>query len=315
MKLLIVTPAPPKSRRGNRITAIRWAGLLRELNHRVDIVEAYDGRQCDALVALHARKSANSITRFHREYPNKPLILTLTGTDLYRDIQTNKSAQRSLELASHLVVLQPDGIRYLPRRHRSKCRVIIQSVKFPRHKPSPLKTVYEVCVIGHLRPVKDPFRAARAARLLPMSSRIRIIHLGAALSQSMHRRAWAEMKTNPRYRWLGELTHGKTLQRLARSRLLVLSSQMEGGANVVSEAAACDVPVISSRISGSIGLLGKDYPGYFPVGDTRNLAELLWRAEEDQAFYRRLQTGCRQLKKLITPEQERESWRKLLAEL
>ena len=214
-----------------------------------------------------------------------------------------------------MVVLQPDAIRFLPKRHQSKCRVIIQSVKPLDRKPPPLKTVFEVCVIGHLRPVKDPFRAAMAAKLLPESSRIRIIHLGAALSQSMECKAIAEMKNNPRYRWLGELSHGKTLQRLARSRLLVLSSKLEGGANVISEAVAAGVPVISSNISGSIGLLGEDYPGYFPVDNTRKLAELMQRAEEDQAFYRRLQTGCQRLKKLITPKRERESWRILLTEL
>jgi putative glycosyltransferase (TIGR04348 family) len=315
MKLLIVTPAPPKSKRGNRITAVRWAGLLRELNHHVKIAESYDGKRCDAFIALHARRSAKSIAHFHRKHPGKPLILALTGTDLYRDIFKSQTARHSLELASHLVVLQSDAVRFLPKRHQSQCRVILQSVKPLGRKPLPLKTSFEVCVVGHLRPVKDPFRTAMAAKLLPEFSRIRIVHLGAALSQSMHRRATAEMKTNPRYRWLGELTHGKTLQRLARSRLLVLSSKLEGGANVISEAVAADVPVISSNISGSIGLLGEDYPGYFPVGNTRKLAELLQRAEENQAFYRRLQTDCRQLKELLTPTRERESWRKLLAEL
>ena len=315
MKLLIVTPAPPKSKRGNRITAVRWAGLLRELNHHVEIAESYDGKRCDALIALHARRSAKSIAQFHRDAPGKPLILALTGTDIYRDIFNSQTAQHSLELASHLVVLQPDAVRFIPKRHQTQCRVILQSVKPLAGKQPPLKTIFEICVIGHLRPVKDPFRAAMAAKLLPESSRIRIVHLGAALSNSMQRRAMAEMKTNPRYRWLGELSHGKTLQRLARSRLLVLSSKLEGGANVISEAVAADVPVISSNISGSIGLLGKDYPGYFPTGNTRRLAELLQRAEEDQTFYRRLQAGCRRLKKLITPTRERESWQKMLAEL
>jgi putative glycosyltransferase (TIGR04348 family) len=315
MKLSIVTPAPPKSKRGNRITAVRWSGLLKELNHHVEIAESYDGKRCDALIALHARRSAKSIAQFHSEHPNKPIILALTGTDLYRDIFKSPTAQHSLELASRLVVLQPDAIRFLPKRHQSKCRVIFQSVKPLSRKPPPLKTVIEVCVAGHLRPVKDPFHAAMAARLLPESSRIRIVHLGAALSKSMERQAIAEMKNNLRYRWLGELSHGKTLQRLARSRLLVLSSKMEGGANVISEAVAANVPVISSNISGSIGLLGENYPGYFPIGNTRKLAELMQRAEEDQTFYSSLQAGCRQLKRLITPARERESWRALLAEL
>lgn len=96
---------------------------------------------------------------------------------------------------------------------------------------------------------------------------------------------------------------------------MVLTSRMEGGANVVSEAIAASVPVISSRISGSIGLLGKDYPGYFPVGDTRALADLLRRAETDKRFYRRLKSRCRRLAPLFDPKRERLSWAKLLRDV
>ena len=87
------------------------------------------------------------------------------------------------------------------------------------------------------------------------------------------------------YRWLGELSREKALRLLSRCRLLALTSEQEGGANVVSEALAASVPVLSSRIAGSVGLLGEDYPGYFPVGDTEALARLLGRAETDADFY------------------------------
>ncbi len=149
-----------------------------------------------------------------------------------------------------------------------------------------------MCVLGHLRPVKDPFRTALAARLLPASSRVRVLHLGAALSEEMAERARQEAAANPRYRWLGELPRWRALRVLGRCRLLALTSEMEGGANAISEAAALSVPVIASRIGGSVGLLGADYPGYFPVGDTAALARLLERAETDTRFYRTLRRGC-----------------------
>ncbi|MGH9785115.1 MAG: selenoneine biosynthesis selenosugar synthase SenB, partial [Terriglobia bacterium] len=108
--------------------------------------------------------------RFHREHPDAPLIVALTGTDLYRDIRTNPPARQSLAMASRIVVLQPLGIQGLPARFRGRARVILQSAERPRGVTPPRKDVFDVCVMGHLRPVKDPFRAAKAARLLPGSS-------------------------------------------------------------------------------------------------------------------------------------------------
>ena len=135
------------------------------------------------------------------------------------------------------------------------------------------------------------------------------------MSDEMRRRAHEEEAANPRYRWLGELPRSETLRVLARSRLLVLTSRMEGGANVVSEAVVARVPVISSRISGSIGLLGEDYPGYFPVGDTQSLASLLTRAETDETFYESLEDRCAKRATLFDPARERESWANLLRQV
>ncbi|MGH9785114.1 MAG: glycosyltransferase [Terriglobia bacterium] len=143
---------------------------------------------------------------------------------------------------------------------------------------------------------------------------MRILHVGGALTKEMERQARAEMKSNPRYRWLGELPRGQALGLLARSRLHVLSSQMEGGANALCEAIACSVPTLASRIPGSVGILGPKYPGYFPVGNTRALARLLRRAETDAEFLKRLLDWCGRLKPLVEPAREREAWRRLLEE-
>ncbi|MFQ6672596.1 MAG: selenoneine biosynthesis selenosugar synthase SenB [Candidatus Tectimicrobiota bacterium] len=315
MKVCLITPAPPRSRKGNRVTALRWARILRELGHRVVIDQVYGGERCDCLVALHARRTHASMVRYRSQYPDRPLILALTGTDLYGDIRTDADARESLELASRLIVLQPMGLEELPERHRDKTRVIYQSVRKPPGTFRPRKGVFEVCVLGHLRPVKDPFRAARAARLLPPTSTIQVVQVGGALSEEMERQARAEEASNPRYRWVGEVPRWKALRILARSRLLALTSKMEGGANVVGEALVCSVPVVSSRIAGSVGILGEAYPGYFPVGDTEALGELLERAERDAAFYETLRAWCDALKGLFEPAHERRSWERLLDEL
>jgi len=266
-------------------------------------------------VALHARHGRTAVERFRARWPDRPLVLTLTGTDLYGDIHRDPRAREVLEWATRLVVLQPLGVDELPAALRAKARVIYQSATRPPNAPPPRTDVFEVCVIGHLRPVKDPFRAAWAARRLPASSRIRVLHLGAALSDDMAAQARAEMAVNPRYRWLGERPRWETLRVLARARLLVHSSEMEGGANVLSEAIACGTPVLASFIPGNVGLLGPDYPGYFPVGDTEALAALMERAETDPDFYQALQAGVARQRPLVDPARERQSWAELLAEL
>jgi putative glycosyltransferase (TIGR04348 family) len=313
--VVLVTPAPPGSRKGNRVTALRWARLLRDLGCRVAVVQEYRGGHCDLLVALHALRSAPSMERYRSAHPDAPLVLALTGTDLYGSIHTHAEARRALALATRLVVLQPLGVTELPEELRDRVRVIYQSVAAPRRRAAPRPGRFEVCVLGHLRPVKDPFRTALAARLLPPSSRLHVLHLGAALSADMAERARAEAAVNPRYRWLGEVPRWRALRVLGRCRLLVLTSELEGGANVISEALAASVPILSSRIAGSVGLLGADYPGYFPVGDTAALARLLERAETDAGFYRELHDWCARLRPLVDPGRERQSWAELLREL
>lgn len=315
MRIAVITPAGAHSRHGNRNTAARWARLLRELGHRVVVQTSWDDLAADIMIALHARRSHESIKRYAARYPQRPLIVVLTGTDLYRDIQHDSSAQESMRLATRMVVLQEAGLSELAPAMRRKTRVVYQSTR-PILPRAPLKSCFEVTVSGHLREEKDPFRTAAALAYLPSESRIRVSHLGGAMSPQMEHeaRAWTGLQPR-RYRWLGELAHGKALRILARSRLMVISSRMEGGANVVSEALAAGVPVLASKISGNIGMLGKNYAGYYPLENEKALAKLLWRAESEPGFYHHLQRQCAARSKLVRPRVEKRELNKLLAEL
>jgi len=313
LKISLITPAPPHSRNGNRNTATRWAAFLRKAGHTVLLEQHWSGAAADVMIALHARRSHASIRAYSARFPARPLLVVLTGTDLYRDIRSDADAQRSLALATQLVVLQELGALELPAAFRRKTRTIYQSAR-AMAKPKPLSTCFEVVVSGHLREEKDPFRAAAAAALLPADSRVRITHVGGALTAAMAAEAREWMAREPRYRWLGELPHWKALRLLARSRLMVISSRMEGGANVVCEALACKVPVIASRVRGNVGMLGAHYPGYYPLGDERALARLLLRAERDKGFYDALVRGCAARAPLVTRASERRAVARLIAE-
>ena len=315
MKIALITPAAPGSRYGNRGTALRWAGMLRELGHSVTVQVDWDGAATDLMLALHARRSHASIRNFAACFPDQPLILTLTGTDLYRDIRTDATAQLSMQLATRMIVLQEMGLAELAPTLRRKTRVVYQSARTVKRPPPPLKSCFEVVLSGHLRDEKDPFRLAAALAHLPHDSRIRATHIGGAMSAEMAQQARQWMANEKRYRWIGEVTHGKALRLLARSRMMVISSRMEGGANVVSEALANQVPVIASRVSGNIGMLGKDYAGYYELENERALAHLLMRAETDRNYYQKLAGQCRARKSLVTHASERGALQRVLAEV
>jgi putative glycosyltransferase (TIGR04348 family) len=316
VKIQLVTPAPLRFNNGNKITALRWARIFRTLGHQVKVLQNYDGQPCDAMIALHARRSYNSICRFRKVYPERPLIVVLTGTDLYRDIRSHRSAQRSLILATRIVALQKMALSELAESLHPKTRIIYQSAESClRRNFSNVGNGFKVSVIGHLRAEKDPLRTALATRHLPKQSRIEICHIGRALDKDLERRARAEMIKNRRYRWIGELPHKKTRQILAQSNITVITSRMEGSSNVLSEALACAVPVIASRIPGLMGTLGADYPGYFATGDTVALNQILLRAESDRKFYRSLKSICKSLSPLVAPKREVAAWKQLLQEL
>jgi putative glycosyltransferase (TIGR04348 family) len=321
MRIALVTPEIAGVAGGNRATSKRWAAIWRSLGHHVSRSAAAWPR-ADVLVALHAVKSAEAILAFHRGYPHRPIVLALTGTDLYPRLPRRGASARAFAAASRLLVLQPLALAQLSPAGRLKARVVLQSARPANQRrppraqtPARAQDRFDVVVAAHLRAVKDPLRAAFASRALPPRSRLRILHAGAALSPDWARRAEAEMRRNARYRWLRAQSPAATRRLIANGQLLVVSSRLEGGANVISEAAMAGTPVLASRIAGNVGLLGPDYRGYFPPGNSTALARLLWRAETDAEFRRLLRRQLRRRAPSFRPARERAAWKRLLREV
>ncbi len=320
MHIGIITPAAAKSLNGNRATAQRWAGILRQLGHKVSIAVNWQGCHYDMMLALHAWRSAEAIAGFRARFPAQPLIVALTGTDLYRFMYSHpQTTLRSIELADYLVVLHDRAIRIIPPASQARVRVIYQSAQaLPAPSRRSVRS-FDICVAGHLRDEKDPLRTAYAVRDLPADSRIRVLHFGKVHNEKWAARAEHEMHINPRYHWFGEVPHWQVRRAYGRCHLMVLSSLMEGGANVISEACVAGLPVIASDIDGSVGLLGEDYIGYYPVEDTTALRALLLKAEglpsAGQGDYlRTLQAMCQQRAGVFTLQAETQRWADLLAE-
>jgi putative glycosyltransferase (TIGR04348 family) len=308
LRVVIVSPALAEANNGNWQTARRWQQMLSA--HSARIVRQWpdaQAKQDDVMLALHARRSADSVQAWHDRHGLRGLGVVLTGTDLYRDIAHDPQAQRSLALAHSLVVLQGLGVKSLPNQHQSKARVIFQSTgsrktlpKTPRH--------LRVVMVGHLREEKNPLTLMAAARQLPPGEGVLIDHIGAALDPALGQAAQATQAQCPHYRWLGSVPHAQTLQRIQRAHLLVHCSRMEGGAHVLMEAICSGTPVLASRIDGNVGLLGEDYAGYFEPGDAQALAHLLQACRSPQngpSLMAHLRHQCALRAPLFEPQAER----------
>lgn len=306
MRIRLVTPADRHSRAGNRATATRWARFLRQLGHRVDISVDYAGERADLMLALHAWRSADAIRRFRHRYPGGPLVVALTGTDIYKfQFSDPDQTLGSLALADALIGLHDRVAQDIPDVYRHKLRIVCQSALPLSRTVPPLTSRFETCVIGHLREEKDSLRAAYAVRDLPSQSRLQVIQVGKAHDAEWEAAATAEMAVNPRYSWQGEVTPGQVRRLMSRARLMIMSSVMEGGANVVSEACVAGLPVLASAIPGNLGLLGDNYSGYFPARDTAALQALLLRAEAEPDYLEALSQHCLARARRFTPEAEK----------
>ncbi|MEO8248841.1 MAG: selenoneine biosynthesis selenosugar synthase SenB [Burkholderiales bacterium] len=309
----LVTPALADANNGNWQTAWRWSRLLED-HYRIALTDRWQAEPADALIALHARRSAESIQRWSKQQPGKPLVVVLTGTDLYRDIHRDESAMRSLDLADRLIVLHERAPDDLPTRHRDKAVVSFQST--PARKPlvKPLRHL-RALMVGHLRDEKSPRTYFEAARLLGGRPDILLDHIGAPLDPELGAQAAALAIAMPTYRWFGALPHTATRGRIQRAHVLVHASKMEGGAHVVMEAIRSGTPVLASRIPGNVGMLGEDYGGYFDVGDADALAALLVRCREDPAILENLALQCTVRAPLFEPARERATLLRVLDDL
>ncbi len=309
-QVLIVSPALAQANNGNWHTAWRRSRMLRA-DCRTGICDVWRDEPCDVLIALHARRSATSIDAFARAFPRKPLVVVLTGTDLYRDIATDISAQRSLQQATHLVVLQDQGVDELPVALRSKCSVIYQSA--PRLQPvPPPQRVMRVVSVGHLRDEKDPATFMRAARRLRERRDIHFVQIGNALDPALGAAAQRTQAECPNYRWLGGLPRAATRQHIRRAQLLVNTSRMEGGAQVILEAAQSGTAVAASHIPGNVGMLGLGHAGGFELGDDAALAKLVARAHDEPRFLAALRAQTTARAPLSEPAEEQGRLLKLI---
>lgn len=321
MRLLLHVPLARGSTRGNWITALRWTKILSDLGHTVRTVDPSEyasvvHKSYDALIALHARRSADAIELFRIAAPRSQVIVALTGTDLHIDLTGHgadyRSVTNSLAVADHIVLLEPEGLKQLEPSLRSKCVVIYQSTEIPKLSRQSHAACFKISLLAHLRAVKDPFLIIRAVELLPSSSKATVIHAGEATSPEWRNEAVRWTQRCPRYEWVGALPHLNAMQLLANSHVTVLTSRHEGAPSVFSEAARQGIPMLSTRIPASVGILGPSHPGLFEIDDALDLAKLIDKAETNKKFYHELCGASAALEHRLSPQAEQNAWNALV---
>ncbi|MGK0303417.1 MAG: putative glycosyltransferase (TIGR04348 family), partial [Planctomycetota bacterium] len=300
------------SRSGNRVTALRWAGLLRQLGHRVTIATEWQNQPSDVLVTVHAVKSAKSVLAASHDQPGIRVVTLLAGTDIYPTFTPGEEARAALSRADALLALQPRALSLLPAELLKKSRTIVQSATTTA---TPKRDAFTATVIAHLRPIKQPHIAVEAIEMMPKRIDMRLIIAGSSLDDNYGQRVAELVKRSPGAEWVGALPRRATKQLIASCHICIVPSSAEGGANVVSEAIAAGTPILCTAIPGNLGLLGDDWPGVFPVGDSAALAALLERAATEKSFLDDLCLRTREMQSMVDPSTERQAWHTLLLEL
>jgi len=324
-EVLITTPYPVDSTRGNSVSARRIAGILVAAGHSAEVRLAGDTADAKAgmLLALHARKSAPAIAAFRALCPRKPFVALLTGSDLHIDLPLGgkhaAEVRATMRDADLLVIAQEGSRAEVPEEFKGKVRLVPKSVDIPLPPYSPPDRCDGLIVViaAHIRPLKDPFRAADAARLLDEESgyRIRIAHYGEVVEEEMRTRLEWENLSGPRYHWYGPVSREAMVAHLAHCHVHLNTSLMEGGANSIAEAIQIGVPVVATRIPGNTGMLGDDYAGYFEPEDSLGLAEVLERCARDNLYLADLAAQVRARAPIFTRDAERAGWLAVIREV
>lgn len=315
MNVLIVYPEKKNAVTGNFCSARQYKEILTLLGHNVTLSEKFESQRAELLIAINAEKKNRDIVQFAEAYPDSRIVVILSGTDIYPE--PSESSIRSMRLADSIIALQNKGIKQVPGDMKEKVHVIIQSVAKdePVSGEELVRKGFDVALVSNLRQVKDPFLAAKAARMMPQESELRILHAGFVLDPGLDEVARNESIINERYRWLGGLDFIEARELICSCNLLTITSKHEGAGRVVGEAIVNNVPVISTRVDGVTGVLGDDYEGLFPVGDASSLAMLFQRAEMEDGFLDGLKKSCMNQAFNFDPATEINSWNELLANL
>ena len=293
---------------GNSVTANRYCSIFGQLGH---VATTTDTPTAPLVVALNAYRTRHVVG----ELPETTtVIVVLTGTDIYRFWDQDRDAVScTLDRADVIVGLNDLVGRSLPTKHRAKLTCIKEGALALSTEPTrPTSPPLHAICVGHLRDEKAPELIADALDRLDPNCDVVVDHYGAAHSESWAQWARDTSERIEQYQWHREVSRSRLDEIYAGADLLINTSKMEGGANVISEAVMAGLPILATAIDGNAGVLGTSYPGLFTPDDPYELADRLAALASNPEALEQITLSSRLLQPELSIKQETARWREVL---
>jgi N-acetylgalactosamine-N,N'-diacetylbacillosaminyl-diphospho-undecaprenol 4-alpha-N-acetylgalactosaminyltransferase len=231
---------------------------------------------------------SKSLVRFL--YPNADRVVT-----------NSKGSARELEK-----VLGIEGVKTIYNMFD-----VDQILKLAREKPSREFKGFNFITVGRLDRGKNHRLLIRALKKSGVDANLLLIGEGP-LEEELRKFA-KELGLEDRVHFLGKMNNPFCY--LARSDAFVFGSTNEGFPNVLVEALACSLPVISTDCPwGPREILGKEYGILVSNGDVEGMAEAMRRIYEDEGLRKSYSTIALKRAEDFSIERIMPSWRELIKE-
>jgi len=171
-------------------------------------------------------------------------------------------------------------------------RTNYQSISQPKliHSELTSKEIFKIGTIGRLVPEKNYLTMLKSLKLVAETiSNIKMFIVGAGKSELELKKICKEMQIEDYVIWMGKT--GYVQEFLNQIDLFVFASKGEGFGLVLLEAMQANKPILAPNNSAIPEVLGVSYPGLYPTGDHRSLAERILSINNNSKSVKELTSG------------------------
>ncbi len=330
MKILIITPSYYPRVSGNAVDTERIKQGLVLKKHKVLIVTPDDYKldkikkfNPDIIHAFHAYKSRIGL-EISKEL-NKPLITTITGTDINKDIHNNKKINSIKKVLEHssTVTFICKGIKKEAEKIldiKNKTKVIMKGIPIIKETNFNLRQEFKytkdhflIILIGGIRPVKNNiFPIKPINKLNSIYTNIKLLFIGPILDKKYGNKLKKEVSKTNFAKYLGKIKRKDIKGVYKEANIIINSSDSEQCCNVVLESASLGIPTVVSEIQGSyIWTKGKTKIKHYEKDNKEEFYKIIKKLYEDKEYRKKAGIDARKKYEEIVNNKEIQDYIKL----